>query len=91
MISLSLILHCLMVLVGLCILGWYRNRSRKATAIGIVALCGCGLLMLVPFTPLAAALFGLGSVSGTVLGAIQLIGWNLCPLLLVVAIVIDRR
>ena len=86
------ILNSLTVLVGLFILGWYRNRSRKATAIGIVALCGYGLVMLLPFAlPLAAALFGFGSIPNMVISATLLIGCNLCFLLLVVAIVIDRR
>ena len=92
MISLWMISHCLIVLVGLCVLVWYRNRSRKATTIGIIALCGYGLFMSLPFVvPLALGLFGLGEVPYTVTFIASLVGWTLCLLLLVIAIVIDRR
>ncbi len=92
-ISVWMILNCLMVLVGLFILGRYRNRSRKATGIGIIALCGYGVLALTPIVPwqFAIALLGLGSVSNTVFSVAYTIGWTLCQFLLVVAIVIDRR
>ncbi len=87
------VLNCLMVLVGLFILGRYRERSRKATTIGIVALCGFGVLGLMPLVlrQFAVGLFGPDSAFGTILAVIQLVGYTLCPLLLVIAIVIDRR
>jgi hypothetical protein len=91
MFWLLVILQFLVILVGLCVLVWYRNRSRKATTIGIVALGGYGLFMLLPYGPIAAALLGLEPGSGTILFTASILGSTLCPLLLVVAIVTDRR
>jgi hypothetical protein len=93
-ISVWLILNAVVVFVGIVVLWWCRDRSRKATRVGTIALCGYGLLTLLPFAPLAVAQFGLGSLPGEVGAAFavaHMIGWPLCLLLLVVAIIIDRQ
>jgi hypothetical protein len=72
-----------MVVVGLSVLLWYRERSRKATTIGIIALCGYGVLTLLSVV--------LWSEFAVILIGCQMLGSLVCPLLLVVAIITDRR
>jgi hypothetical protein len=87
------VLNCLMVLVGLFLLGRYRDRARRATAVGIIALGGYGVVTLLGFARVefGGRTFGPGSELYDVVSGLLVLGNVACVLLLVVGIVIDRR
>ena len=88
-----IILNGLVVLVGLFVLGRYRSQAPKATRIGIVALYGFGLwtLLFLALVKNVGGFFGLESEWRVVVEGLLLLGFPACILLLVVAVVTDRR